>query len=229
MTLTINPKAYFILLKVLLSCRCPISDKTERKLIKYYKVNSKKRSINYDSVIKYADEEGDETVFHRLKDFCIWSNNDLHKGYEITVEDVLRHFSSTFHWNVIANSLHSSYKKVIHIPSWFVSHLLLPVKIQINKSEHQILFLMKDHSLQLNNLFIPPNLSINRNKYYCVHFASVISDISLDQFEMLRQQVNEIPQFNLFYRDIEEIDYLNFQRYGNYSMFCKERYEAYFK
>jgi len=229
MSLAINLKAYFILLKILLSCRCPVSDKTERKLIRYYKSNSRKGNVNYDAIIRIADEEEDETVFHRLKEFCVCSIDDLREGYEIRVEDVLRHFSSSYHWKVIETSLHSSYKKVIHVPSWFVGHLLLPIKIQSNKNEPEISFLLKTHSVRLNSLFIPSNLSINPNKYYCVHFASVISDISFAQFEMLRQQLNEIPQFSLFCKDIKEINYLNFQRYGNYYAFCQQRYSAYFK
>jgi len=229
MSLTINSKAYFILLKVLLSCRCPVSDKTEKKLIRYYKSNYRKRSLDYDTIINIANKEEDETVFHRLKEFCICSANDLRRGYEITIEDVLRHFSSSYHWKVIENPLHSSYKKVIHIPSWFVSHLLLPIKIRNNKDRSEISFSNDNHTIQLKNLFIPSNLSISAKKYYCVHFASVISDISSAQFEMLRQQLNEITLFNLFCKDVKEIDYLKFQRYGNYFVFCKQRYGAYFK
>ena len=229
MDISINQKAYYILLKVLLSCRCPVSDNTEKKLINYYKKNSEKRHISYDTIINLADQEEDETVFHRLKEFVICSVNDLSKGYEITVEDVLRHFSSIYHWKVVINGLQNSYKKVIHIPSWFISHMLLPIDIQTNKGQYQISCTLNNLTINLNNLFIPSDLSISSNKYYCAHFASVISDISRAQYKLLQQQANEIPQFELFYKGIEIIDYLNFQRYGNYSLFCNNRYKKYFR
>lgn len=80
----------------------------ESELIDYFKTNSSNDIINYSEALKIVEEDRDESVFLSLKEFCVYSINDLNKEYIITEEDVLRHFSSAFHWHLLENGLPGS-------------------------------------------------------------------------------------------------------------------------
>ena len=228
MKFQIERMAFKFLLNVLLSCRCPVSDNTEKKLINYYKRSAGKDVVNYESILKIAEKEGKETVFNKLREFCLYSINDFSKNRTILVNDILRHFCTAYHWHVVEESLPHTYKDLTDIPSWFVSHMLLPVELSANGGTIQGTFIDSEGYIVLRNLFLPSDLKIREGSLYCVHFASAIGEISLQQSKLLRNHLAEIPDFQNLRKQVFEIDFHNFQRFGDYTSFCKERFGKYF-
>ena len=69
MELKIEKKALKILLHVLISCRAPIDEKTEKELVKYYLSNASKDVIDYTKILEMANKDRIYTPFSRLKEF----------------------------------------------------------------------------------------------------------------------------------------------------------------
>jgi len=227
MILEIETEAAKSLLKVLLSCRCPIKEEVEEKIVHYYLSQKNQPSFDFRKIIEIADESDSDTVFHRLRDFCLYSKNNLDE-IVITKEDVYRHFCSAFHWKVVEDALVSSYKDIKDIPSWFVGHMLLPVKLKERNKSICAEYSTSDLKVQLLNIFTPSDIKFKSNGLYSMHFASVISEINPAQFGMINQQLESIERFIEFRNDVKEIDYSDFQKFGDYRKFCETRYHKYF-
>ena len=228
MEFKIKRSALKCLLNCLLSCRCPISDNIEEELIDFYKSSEGEYEVNYESVVAIAEKEGRETVFHRLREFCTYSIDNFSNLPVISVNDVLRHFCTIFHWHLVENALPKSYKQLIDIQTWFVSHMLLPVELTMNDGKVQGTFTDFDGCLILRNIFLPPDIPLSEGSVYCVHFASVIAEVSRHQFDLLNSHLDDIEEFKIFRKQISEIDYLHFQQFGDYQSICRERYTKYF-
>lgn len=227
MILEIETGAAKSLLRVLLSCQCPIKDEEEKKIVEYYRSQKNQMTFDFQSIVDIASESGENTVFHRLRDFCLYSKNNLDK-ITITEEDVYRHFCSAFHWKVVEEALGSSYKDLRDIRSWFVGHMLLPVKL---KEENRLIYAeysTPGNKICLSNIFIPSDIKFKSDGLYSMHFASVISIVTPAQFKMINQQLESIKRFVEFRRDIDEIDYSDFQKFGDYGKLCETRYSRYF-
>ena len=226
MRLTINKEAYRVVLNVLLSCRCPVTAEIEENLTKLYK-NNLSGTFDYDEIIKIVNDFSDNTVFHRLKEFYLFTVDDF-SNCEIKKNDTLRHFCTSYHWMVVENALPMSYKNILTIPSHFVGHMLLPVKTKNIYNSNSASYNYLDKKILLKNLFIPHDIDLNLSEYCAVHFASIICSLNERQYTMINNQLIEIPDFVSFANDIKEIDYKKWQKHGNYMDFCKERYSKYF-
>ena len=158
MRFRIQRKAFKTLLNVLLSCRCPVSERIEHTLISYYKDTEGESEIDYDTVVTIADLEGGATVFHRLREFCTYSIDDFSSQQVISENDIFRHFCTVFHWHGVEESLSQSYKNLIDIPSWFVSHMLLPVELTSHNGNLQAICTGPGKDLVLKNLFLPHDI-----------------------------------------------------------------------
>ncbi len=227
MNLKIERHAARVLLNVLFSCRCPIKENVEQKIVDYCISNKKEQTFDFQRMITIAEESDSDTVFHRLRDFCLYSRNDLNEVI-ITSEDVYRHFCSTFHWKVIEDGLISSYKNIKCIPTWFVGHMLLPVNLEKQSRAVRAEYYFSDRKIIFENIFVPSDIAIREEGIYTIHFASIISEISPAISKMIGQQLESTSRFVDFRKDVKEIDYADFQRFGNYKEFCRERYTKYF-
>jgi hypothetical protein len=67
MLLEMETKAAKLLLRVLLSCQCPINKNDEEKIIQYYLSQRDKPSLDLQRIIDIVGESNGYTVFHRLK------------------------------------------------------------------------------------------------------------------------------------------------------------------
>ncbi len=227
MDLKIEREAAKVLLNVLLSCKDPIREDLEKKLIDYFLSKKNERIFDFQKMVTIAEESGSDTGFHRLRDFCLYSKNDLDEVI-ITREDVYRHFCSTYHWKVVEDSLVSSYKSIINIPTWFVGHMLLPVKLKKRNKATYAEYSFSNLTIDMQNVFVPPEFKVQESGIYAIHFASIVSEINPAVSRMMNQQLESVNRFIEFRKDIGEIDYTKFQRFGDYSKFCQERYLKYF-
>jgi hypothetical protein len=175
-------------------------------------------------------DENDSTVFHRLADFTIWSARMNNDKLIIERENVLRHFASSYHWDhVVGQNMDHSYRKVISVPKWFIGHMLLPVEIVVTtKNSIKASYNFKEGQIELKNLFIPPEFDISSTKSWAVHFASVLTPLSTNEESLIHTLIDMNPLFVCCRKEITEIDYMNFERFGNYTATGKKRYRKYF-
>jgi hypothetical protein len=228
MRFQIERTALKCLLNVLLSCRCPVSEKAEEDLINFFGTTTGQSVVDYEAVIKIANDKEGETVFDRLREFCTYSIENFSAAPVISVDDVLRHFCTAYHWHVIEDFLPKSYKDLTDVPSWFTSHMLLPVELTVDDGTVAGIFSHSERSISLIGLFLPSDIQLKEGSLYCAHFASVITEVSRHQFELIRSHLEDISQFRNLSAQVFTIDFRHFQRFGDYSAFCRERYQKYF-
>ena len=231
MVLEIEADAAVILLRVLLSCRCSISKKAEEEIAHYILSQRSEPSIDFERIIDLAGGPTFDTVFRRLRDCCFYSKNNLDEVV-ITEEDVYRHFCSAYHWKITEESLtnipENANTPIINVPSWFVGHMLLPVRLMDEKGSVKAEYSGLGFKISIVHVFIPSDMEIRADDIYSIHFASVISEITSAQARMISQQLNSIYQFLGFRQETKIIDYANFQKFGNYRGICENRYLKYF-
>lgn len=231
MNLEIETDAAITLLKVLLSCQCPISKKTEEEIAQYILPQRNKPSIDYKKIIEIAGGPKKDTVFKRLRDCCFYSKNNLDEVV-ITKKDIYKHFCSAYHWKINEETFLSTPERantpITNAPSWFIGHMLLPVKLTQEKGSTNAEYAGSGFKIHLFNVFTPPDIKIQTNRSYAIHFASVISEINIAQSRIISQQLDTIDKFTDFRRDVKAIDYSDFQKFGDYRRLCESRYSKYF-
>jgi hypothetical protein len=103
--------------------------------------------------------------------------------------------------------------------------MLLPVKLA---KTNQTLSILTLEEKSTKNIFIPKEIEVQEKGLYSIHFASIISAIKPTDYKMINQQLDTITRFTDFRKEVREIDYADFQRFGDYSKFCGGRYQKYF-
>jgi hypothetical protein len=221
-----------LLLKILLSCQCPINKKDEEKIIQYYLSKQDKTSLDLQQIIDIVNESNGYTIFHRLRDTHFEYKNNVGEN-TITQEDIYRHFCGLCHWEFVTTSLayHENLKSspINNIPAWSVGHMLLPVKIKQKNQTFVAEYSGPDYQIELSNIFTPQTPKVKPDAFYAIHFASVIAEISGEQAKNIDKELDAIPKFAELRKKINTIDYGNFQRYGDYKKICETRYNKYAK
>jgi hypothetical protein len=232
MILEIETDAAAVLLKVLLSCQCVISNEAEKEIANYIISQMDKPSIDFKKIIDIAGGPDSDTVFRRLRDCCFYSRSNLDEVV-ITKEDVYRHFCSAYHWKITEDTLklipQNANSPINNVPSWFIGHMLLPVKLTCEKDSIKAEYRGLGFRIEILNIFVPSEMEIGNNSIYAIHFASVISEINFAQYITISQLLETIYRFVEFRKEVKVIDYADFQKYGNYSSLCKSRHSKYFQ
>jgi hypothetical protein len=229
MHIQIYRDALDLVFRTLLSCECPVTESEERNIFQLLTSSRRGDAIDYERVLKVFKPDQD-TVFRRLHDFAIWSAPADSQVYIITRDHVIRHFSSTFHWNqVVAQGMSGAYKKVLHIPSWFLGHMLLPVRI--TRVEGEVMSAAYEYEggrVILHNLF---SSSVDRPKCdetWAAHFAGLLALLTPEECRVVHLMTEMNSLLVRFRHDVKEIDYTNYERHGNYLNLCKTRCAKYF-
>ena len=230
MNIQIRKNALDLLFRVILSCKCPLKEIEEESIFNLFRKLKSGETLDYNELLGIF-KENTETVIHRLVDFSIWFASTDSKPLIIEREHVLRHFASSYHWNyVVGESMPNAYKKVISISSWFISHMLLPVKINIGSDESVTgTYRFNNSEIKLKNLFLPPEFDFDETKIYCSHFASVLTHLSLYENLIVQMLIDANKLFIEFRQEINEIDYHRFERFGNYNSVCVNRHKKYYE
>lgn len=225
MQISIESEAMKLLINTLLSCRCPLPKELEEEIVSIYLQCSNCRYVDFGVVLEKAEIMGGDNPFNRLKEFITYNINDLGQELFITIDDIYRHYSTSFHWRIVERSLLENYKNIRDIPSWFVGHMLLPA---VYKGEGVAQYTSGSKVITLKNLFVPADLDITTGRLCGVHLASVVGILDGYYYQMINRHLEEITLFRLFRDDIDTIDYCAFQRIGNYKKDSEKRYFKYF-
>lgn len=228
MKIFIETKALTTLLNILIADRnCPtnqVPKETCRDIISYYLNNRNERYQDYGAILKMIDKARCETPFHHLKEFIIYSINDLGQELFITSDDVYRKFCTMFHWRMIEKNLIRDYDTIIHIPSWFVGNMLLPVTLKKEEGKYIAEYTYENKIINIKNFFIPPDIPAEQNTNFGIFMASIVCPLDIHNFKMISRHLEEINMFRQFRKDVEAIDYSNFQRLGDCRKACEEKY-----
>jgi hypothetical protein len=170
MQLKINKDALDLVFRTLLTCRRRLNKKEEDAIFRLLKGTRLDEQIDYGKVLAVFPIDT-ETVFHRLGDFAVWQAPAGVDSYAINREHVVRHFSSTYHWNhVVASGLDITYKEVRHVSSWFLGHMLLPVRItSVHGEKVSGSYDYEGGKVWLLNLFAPREYKPVRDEIWAVH------------------------------------------------------------
>jgi hypothetical protein len=228
MRIFMRQEALDLAFRMLLSCQCPITGEQERALFDRLVALNPGDTIDCSELLS-TFKPNENTPIQRLVHFSTWMTPLGSKEMVVEREHVLRHFASSYHWDhVVAPNLPTAYKKVMSIPTWFVSHMLLPAALErADDGELHGIYRFGDGEIRLKNLFIAPELANLDTGVWGVHFASVITPLSSDEAALVQMLGDANPMLAAFRREISVIDYLNFERYGDYGATCMERHATY--
>src|ERR1035437_1073061 len=229
MQLRITRDALDLVFRTLLTCGCPVTDAEERALFNLLKATPLTDTIEYVVVLDIFKPDAN-TVFHRLGDFTIWQAPTGVDQYSIEREHIVRHFASTFHWNqVVASGLVGAYKKVLHIPSWFLGDMLLPVRVTgVDGDVVSASYEYNGGEVRLSNLFAPNDYAPKPDETWAVHFAGLLDRLNPAEKQVATLMTETNSLLVQFREDVSVIDYADFERHGDYLAFCRKRYEKYY-
>lgn len=157
MRVSIRQEALELTFRMLLSCQCPLTDSQEMALFDRLIALKPGDTIDSSELLSIF-KPNENTPIRRLVHFSTWMALAGSKDLVIEREHVLRHFASSYHWDhVVAPNLPTVYKKVVSIPTWFISHMLFPVALERagNGAIHGI-YHFKDGEIRLHNLSFAP-------------------------------------------------------------------------
>ncbi len=228
MRISMRQEALELTFRMLLSCQCPVTAEQEQALFARLVALNPGDTIDCSELLSIFNPN-ENTPIHRLVHFSTWVAPAGSREMVIEREHVLRHFASSYHWDhVIVPNLPAAYKKVVSIPTWFISHMLLPVAIErAEDGELDGIYRFGDGEIRLKNLFIAPELADLDVGVWAVHFASVLTPLSPDEAALVQMLGDANPLLAGFRRESSTIDYLNFERYGDYRAICIERHATY--
>jgi hypothetical protein len=228
MRISMRQEALDLTFRMLLSCQCPLTGEQERAIFDRLVALNPGDTIDCSDLLS-SFKPNEDTPIQRLVHFSMWMAPAGSKEIVIEREHVLRHFASSYHWDhVVAPNLPAAYKKVVSIPTWFISHMLLPIGLErAGNGELNGIYSFRDGEIRVKNLFIAPELADINAVVWGVHFASVITQLSSDEAALVQMLGDTNPLLAEFRREISMIDYLNFERYGDYRAICIERHATY--
>ncbi|MHB9004597.1 MAG: hypothetical protein ACYC6C_11145 [Coriobacteriia bacterium] len=229
MNIRIEREALDLTFRTLLSCKCPVTDKEEQELFELLSGMNDGEMLDYSRVLKVFKPNAN-TVFRRLGEFSAWMAPAEADEFVITRDHAIRHFASSFHWHqVVADGLTGAYKKVLFIPSWFMGHMLLPARItEVAGDTVTAVYEYDGGNIELTNLFAPNAYEPKVGEMWGVHFAALLDRITPEEDRLVRMLTDTNPLLVEFRTDVDEIDYKNFERHGDYLGTCQSRYATYY-
>jgi hypothetical protein len=225
MKVTIENKGLKTLLYTLLSCRCPVTPETEALLFKEFFRVQKEDQIDYDAMLKIADGNPQKTPLHLLRDFCSYSKDDP-SSFLITHNDVIRYVCTKFHFRYVVAALDPLV--VTDTSSFILSHLLLPAVVERDGNRIEAQYRSGGRSIRFKNMVFMPGLEWIKDGSYGIHLGSVVTELNRQQVRMIEDHLGLIEQSAQLIADVGEVDFKNFQHYGDYSAQVMRRVERNF-
>ena len=211
MNITIETKALRIFLYGILSCKCPVTKETEKKLFKIFFQSEHRESIDYLSILSVAEKNPERTPIHNLFDFCTWASDDPF-SFVITINDVLRYLGSSFHYNMVVSN-HPGIEMAN--PGLLLSHVLVPVSIRKNKSNIYAIYENKYTITCFKSIIIPEHLEM-AHEQYALHMGVVLCSLAEKQVDMLNSHQALIKNFSKVAGCVKRVDFKNLPPYGDH-------------
>lgn len=177
-----------------LSCRCPVTEQTERALFQEYFQLKKKGAprAGFDAILEIAGRNPQKTPLHNLFHFCSYSKDDP-SSFTIALNDVIRYLCSKYHFDMVQGSL-----EMTEMPdkvSYHVSHMLLPIRLSQEEDNAAGLYLNGEHSIRFCDIFFPPELTQEETSSYAIHMGAVLCPLTPSQVSMVEKHLELIKEF----------------------------------
>lgn len=80
----------------------------------------------------------------------------------------------------------------------------------------------------LKNVIVPPDLIPGTaDKWYGFHLGAVVAEIDINEKVMIEKHLSLIDGFQNLTKQVKNIDYSNYQTFGNYAATIKKKLRTY--
>ena len=222
MNIIIETKALKTFLYGILSCKCPVTEETEKKLFKLFFKAEHREIMDYLAILAVADKNPERTPIHNLFDFCVWAKDDPF-SFVITVNDVLRYLGSSFHYNMVVSN-HPGIEMTN--PGLLLSHVLVPVSVRKNERNIYAIYENKHATTCFKSIIIPKDLEME-HELYGLHMGVVLCGLSGEQADMLISHQILIRDFSEVAGRVETVDFKKLSPYGDHFSQVNDRFKRY--
>jgi hypothetical protein len=182
--------------------------------------------VDYSALLKIAEKEADYTPFHMLLEFASYGQDNLDE-FTITHNDVIRLFSTKYHFDFVSNNLINP-MVVSDTASFLVNHMMLPMQLSQQDGVLQGEYTLDGHTMRVFPLITPPGLEIESDAIYGVHMCSVLTPLTEAQVTMIETQLALSNEFATLAKHVAEVDFTQYQHFGNFNQKISDRHQKIF-
>lgn len=226
MPVRIEVKAYKAILYGTLSCKCPVTEETERAFFEEYFRCRGEEIVDFAPIKAIADSNPARTPVHNLFEIASYGHDDP-TDFLITQGDALRALGSKFHFNNLV--AHLDHLTVREAPSFLVSHMLVPARLARSENRVQGFHAFEGRDILFDHVFFPPDTEWDENRQYAVHMGTVICALSPDSAKDLNAHLDIIGDMAFLRSHVSSVDFRDFQYYGDYYRQVETRFRRYFE
>ncbi|MBN1222954.1 MAG: hypothetical protein JXB23_06870 [Candidatus Aminicenantes bacterium] len=227
MTYQIELTALRTILFATLSCRCPVSEETERALFQEYFRLKKQGApvVSFDSILEIADRNPQRTPLHNLFQFCSYSKDEP-TAFRIVLNDAVRYLCSKHHFDMVQGSLEMT--GVTDRTSYHVCHMLLPVQFDPEADNRTAVFNCGDHAVRFLDVFFPPELAFEEKSFYAIHMGTILCPLTQSQIGTIQAHLKLIREFDPMVRRVSSVSFLSYGPSGNHSAQIADRFRRHY-
>lgn len=198
-----------------LSCRCPVTEETERALFReYFRLKGQgDEVVGFNPILEIADRNPERTPLHNLFHFCSYAKDDP-SCFVITQNDVIRYLGSKYHFDMVDGSL--EVMKVSDKESYLASHMLLPVLLDRQEGYTTAIYRKGEHSTRFFHVFFPPEVQWHEAAHYGLHMGTVLGTLSPAQVQMVEAHLALIKDFPPLISHVPSVDLCAFEPSGDH-------------
>lgn len=212
------------LLHSMLSCRCPVTEKTERALFHAYFGVKEQALIDFNRILAVADTNPVATPVHFLRDFCVYLQDDPTE-FTITHNDVLRYFCTTYHLNRMSGL---NPMTVQHPADYLVSHMLLPVVLTSEDGNLGAAYANGYHVIRFQNIFLSSEFNRPVGTLVGLHMGTVVTALTEAQALMMNSHLKLFDTFPFLAEQVTAVNFKSFENYGDYRANVVMRYQRHY-
>lgn len=220
MSQTIECKALQTMLIGLLSCRCPVSETTEKLLwARFFQVRNEE-VLDLGPFLEIAGKNPVPTPLDHLVEFCSYGH-DCPQGMHISHNDVLRYFCSRFHYRGM--SAHIDPLIVRDVPSFLVTHMMLPATLVDGTLGSMRVYLPGGKRvIYFTHVAFAPDIEHKPGSVYGVHMGAALTILDTAQVGICWNHL-AFKEFEFLVQFVDNVDFRTFQHLGNHQQRIEQR------
>jgi hypothetical protein len=220
MSQTIASDALKTMLIGLLSCKCPVTETTEKALWARFFSEDTNEVLDLAPFMDIVHANPVLTPLHHLVEFCSYGH-DSPQTMHISLSDVLRYFSSRFHYRGM--SAHIDPMIVRDLPSFLVTHMMIPATlVDSSKGMMRVDLPVKKGAIQFTNVAFVPDMEQKPGSVYGVHMGAALTGLDPLQVQICWNHL-AFKEFEFLVQYVNHVDFRLFQHLGNHQQRIEER------
>jgi len=220
MSQTIESAALKTMLIGLLSCKCPVTETTEKALWARFFSEEGKGVLDLPPFMDIVHKNPQVTPLHHLSEFCSYGHDDP-QTMHISHSDVLRYFCSRFHYRGM--SAHIDPMVVRDLPSFLVSHMMIPATlVDVAEGIMRVDLPVEKGAIHFTHVAFVPDMEQIPGSVYGVHMGGALTGLD-DRQIMTCWNHLAFKEFEFLAQYVEHVDFRLFQHLGNHQQRIEER------